>query len=53
MFLFPGAESSGDIDILMTHTAFTSTDKKKVNITVAENVNFIDKKKVNIILQKN
>ena len=27
-----GAESSGDIDILLTHPTFTSTSKKMVNL---------------------
>ena len=31
MCLCTGAESSGDIDILLTHTSFTSKDSKKVN----------------------
>lgn len=41
-----GAESSGDIDILLTHTSFTSKDSKKPEIlknvvTSLEKINFI------------
>jgi len=33
--MITGAETSGDIDILLTHPAFTSTSKKMVGNTAS------------------